>query len=75
LYSKFIIPIFGKLFSRDKNAYNYLPETASRFPSREKFISLMNQTGTLSDCRYYKLTFGIAFIYVGTVSSSLKSKV
>jgi demethylmenaquinone methyltransferase / 2-methoxy-6-polyprenyl-1,4-benzoquinol methylase len=66
-YSKFIIPFIGKIFSKDKSAYNYLPETISQFPSGEKFIDLMNQTEMLNDCKYYKLTSGVSFIYIGTV--------
>lgn len=34
-YSKYIIPTVGKLFSKDKNAYNYLPESAAAFPFGE----------------------------------------
>ena len=33
LYGKYIIPTLGKIFSKDKSAYNYLPESAAAFPA------------------------------------------
>ena len=67
IYSKTIIPLIGKIISRDNAAYTYLPETASKFPCREDFTNLMKQTGVMEDCRYISLSSGIAFIYTGKV--------
>lgn len=67
IYSRWFIPLLGKIFAREKEAYVYLPETASRFPCRDEFLEIMNQTGRLKDCRYHSLSGGIAFIYVGLV--------
>ncbi|MDA3843754.1 MAG: bifunctional demethylmenaquinone methyltransferase/2-methoxy-6-polyprenyl-1,4-benzoquinol methylase UbiE [Candidatus Kapabacteria bacterium] len=69
LYSKKIMPALGKLISKDDFAYNYLPETAAKFPCRCDFIDLMKQTGKLENCDFYPLTFGVAFIYIGTVKT------
>jgi demethylmenaquinone methyltransferase/2-methoxy-6-polyprenyl-1,4-benzoquinol methylase len=66
-YGKVIMPLAGKIFAKSGAAYNYLPETASRFPCREDFLKLMEGTGMLEKCYYKSLTFGIAFIYIGTV--------
>ncbi len=69
-YSKIFIPVLGKLFAKNLAAYMYLPETASRFPCREDFINIMNKTGKLENCFYKPVTFGIAYIYSGTVKSN-----
>jgi demethylmenaquinone methyltransferase/2-methoxy-6-polyprenyl-1,4-benzoquinol methylase len=67
IYSKFFMPILGKIFAGDVEAYTYLPQTASRFPCREDFTEIMKATGSFSECRYYTLSGGIAFIYIGIV--------
>ena len=40
-YSKYVIPTIGKLFSKDKNAYDYLPESAAAFPYGEAFNNIL----------------------------------
>jgi demethylmenaquinone methyltransferase/2-methoxy-6-polyprenyl-1,4-benzoquinol methylase len=65
IYSKTIIPLIGKILSKSDFAYDYLPKTASKFPCREDFLGIMNSTGLLTNCRYYTLSFGIAFLYIG----------
>mgnify|MGYP001180363335 CR=1 FL=1 len=65
IYSKTIIPLIGKMLSKSDFAYDYLPQTASKFPCREDFLEIMNSTGLLKHCRYYSLSFGIAFLYIG----------
>lgn len=67
LYSKYIMPNLGKLFAMDKSAYTYLPVTASKFPSAEKFLEIINSTGKFSSTKFLKLTFGVTYLYVGTV--------
>jgi len=66
-YSKYIIPIIGLIMSGDSKAYNYLNETASVYPCREKFINIMNQADCFSDCSFISLSSGIAYIYKGIV--------
>ncbi|HET6992021.1 MAG TPA: bifunctional demethylmenaquinone methyltransferase/2-methoxy-6-polyprenyl-1,4-benzoquinol methylase UbiE [Bacteroidia bacterium] len=63
-YFKHIMPAIGKLFSKDKRAYTYLPESVMAFPDGEKFIDIMKKTG-FSESSWQPLTFGIASIYVG----------
>ena len=62
LYSKYILPFFGKLFSKDKSAYIYLPESVNAFPYGEKFIQFLKNTGFKS-AKYKKLSFGISSVY------------
>ncbi len=64
-YSAYIMPILGKLFAGSKSAYTYLPKTAAKFPCREEFIKIMDETNSFSNCKYYTLNSGIAYIYIG----------
>jgi demethylmenaquinone methyltransferase/2-methoxy-6-polyprenyl-1,4-benzoquinol methylase len=66
-YSRHIIPFIGGLLTGNKEAYQYLPRTASQFPCREEFLTLMRNTGMYSEASYQELTFGIAFLYKGVV--------
>lgn len=61
-----VLPFIGELISGKKGAYKYLPDSMLGFPSPEEFKSAMEETG-LQDVRYYKLTFGAAVVYAGTV--------
>ena len=61
-YSKYIIPSVGKLFSKDKNAYDYLPESAAAFPYGEAFNNILLKTG-FNSSKVYPQTFGVATIY------------
>jgi demethylmenaquinone methyltransferase / 2-methoxy-6-polyprenyl-1,4-benzoquinol methylase len=63
-YSRFILPLIGRMFSRDKRAYSYLPESIAAFPEGRKFLEVMKKAG-FSDVSWQPLTFGIASIYVG----------
>ena len=65
IYSKILMPLMGKIFAKAREAYSYLPQTASEYPCRENFTAIMDRTGTLHKNRYYTLTFGIAYIYIG----------
>lgn len=67
IYSKTFIPLMGKLFAKDLDAYTYLSGTAAKFPCREDFIEIMTSTGAFTGCKYYTLSGGIAFIYIGIV--------
>jgi demethylmenaquinone methyltransferase/2-methoxy-6-polyprenyl-1,4-benzoquinol methylase len=59
-----ILPFFGRLFSRDKDAYTYLPESVMKFPDNEKFLALLENAGFVSVAQK-KLSGGIASIYSG----------
>lgn len=62
IYFHAILPFIGKVFSKDKSAYAYLPESVNRFPEREQFISELKKAG-FTQCVYNTLTFGIATLY------------
>jgi demethylmenaquinone methyltransferase/2-methoxy-6-polyprenyl-1,4-benzoquinol methylase len=69
-YARHIIPFLGGLITGDRAAYEYLPETSARFPAREDFIMLMEQTG-FKQCSCLSLFFGIAYLYTGRCSKEL----
>lgn len=66
-YSEKVLPILGGWVTGQKEAYNYLQKSSAAFPCREGFLDLMKKAGTFSDMRYVPVSFGIAYIYVGTV--------
>ena len=60
-YSRFIIPFFGKIISRNNQAYSYLPESVAAFPSGDDFIRILEKIG-MENSSYISLTFGISSI-------------
>ena len=61
-YTSFILPIIGKLFSKDKIAYSYLSESANYFPFGETFNNILKKNGFINT-NYTPVTFGVATIY------------
>ncbi len=64
-YFSTVLPRVGGAVSGSRGAYEYLPESVSRFPDQEGLASLMRQIG-FSDVEYSNLTGGIAAIHIGT---------
>jgi len=61
-YSKNILPLIGKLFSKDNVAYGYLSESAAAFPYGEALNNILRQTGFIM-VKAMPQTFGVATIY------------
>jgi demethylmenaquinone methyltransferase / 2-methoxy-6-polyprenyl-1,4-benzoquinol methylase len=61
-YFKFVLPVVGKLVSRDKAAYTYLPESVQAFPDGEDFLKRLVQAG-FSSVSANPLSFGISSLY------------
>jgi len=61
-YSKNILPLIGKLFSKDNSAYAYLSESASVFPYGEALNNILRKIGFI-DVVALPQTFGVATIY------------
>ncbi len=61
-YSKNILPLIGKLFSKDDVAYGYLSESAASFPYGEALNNILRKTGFI-DVQAMPQTFGVATIY------------
>jgi demethylmenaquinone methyltransferase/2-methoxy-6-polyprenyl-1,4-benzoquinol methylase len=64
-YFHFILPFIGRLFSRHRTAYRYLPASVSRFPQRNEFLQLLQQAG-FKNTHCQSLSGGIAMLYSGT---------
>ena len=66
-YTKRILPLIGKLFSRDKVAYSYLCESASVFPYGEALNNILRKIGFIN-AEALPQTFGVATIYTASKS-------
>ena len=61
-YSKSILPLIGKLFSKDNSAYQYLSDSASVFPYGEALNNILRKIGFI-EVKAMPQTFGVATIY------------
>jgi demethylmenaquinone methyltransferase / 2-methoxy-6-polyprenyl-1,4-benzoquinol methylase len=61
-YTKYILPIIGKLFSKDNSAYGYLSESAAIFPFGEALNNILRKIGFINVVAMPQ-TFGVATIY------------
>jgi demethylmenaquinone methyltransferase / 2-methoxy-6-polyprenyl-1,4-benzoquinol methylase len=64
-YFSHILPRIGGAVSGSRGAYEYLPESVSKFPDQRKLASMMSDTG-FEAVRYLNLTGGIAALHLGT---------
>ncbi len=62
VYSRYVIPLTGRLISGNNKAYTYLPESVAAFPSGKKFLDILNKLG-MNNSRQVSLSGGIASIY------------
>lgn len=70
LYTRLIIPTIGRMISKDRRAYSYLPESIAAVPQGEAMLSLMRDAG-LTGCMYHPMTFGTCTIYIGHKPTSV----
>ena len=61
-YFKNILPGLGRLISKDKSAYTYLPESVEAFPDGTDFENILRKVG-FKETSCKALTFGISSIY------------
>lgn len=64
LYFHFLVPLLGRIFSKDPSAYNYLPESVKDFPKRKEIASIMNDAG-FKNSGFKRLSLGIATLFYG----------
>lgn len=67
-YFKRIVPKLGGWVTGRPEAYEYLNKSSLSFPSREKFLELMSETGRFSSMEFKSLMGGASFIYRGARS-------
>jgi len=65
IYSKLILPVIGKLFSKDRVAYRYLSESASVFPYGEALNNILRKIGFINVVDQPQ-TMGVATIYTAS---------
>ena len=63
-YFRKIMPAIGYVFSGNKDAYNYLQESVSKFPSRADFSRTLEVIG-FDSVHNYTMTMGISTLYIG----------
>lgn len=64
VYSFFIMPWVGRLFTGHREAYTYLPESIRKFPLQEELSAKLRDIG-FTEVSYRNLTNGIAVIHQG----------
>lgn len=62
IYSHTFLPVYGKMISKDRSAYDYLTATIEAFPQGERMMEILRKAG-FSKCSFRRLTFGICTIY------------
>ena len=65
VYFNTILPMLGKVFSKDSSAYTYLPNSVAAFPCGNEFVQKLKKAG-FKNAKHTPLTFGIAALYTGT---------
>ena len=65
IYSHTILPVYGRLISKDTHAYSYLTKTIEAFPQGEKMTGILKKAG-FSQASFKRLTFGICTMYFAT---------
>ncbi|MCH1437054.1 MAG: bifunctional demethylmenaquinone methyltransferase/2-methoxy-6-polyprenyl-1,4-benzoquinol methylase UbiE [Flavobacteriales bacterium] len=62
-YFKAILPLIGKMVSKDNSAYSYLPESVSAFPFGKQLNNIIESCG-YTNAKNIPLTLGISSIYI-----------
>ncbi|MGB0777135.1 MAG: bifunctional demethylmenaquinone methyltransferase/2-methoxy-6-polyprenyl-1,4-benzoquinol methylase UbiE [Flavobacteriaceae bacterium] len=65
VYSKTLLPLIGKLFSKDKQAYTYLSNSAKSFPYGKAFNNILSKNSFI-EAKDYPVTFGVSTIYTAS---------
>jgi len=65
VYSHTVLPIYGRLISKDNSAYSYLTRTIEAFPQGEHMVGILKKAG-FSEASFRRLTFGICTMYFAT---------
>ena len=65
LYSHTVLPLYGRLISKDTSAYSYLTKTIEAFPQGERMVEILKKAGFREAC-FKRLTFGICTMYFAT---------
>jgi demethylmenaquinone methyltransferase/2-methoxy-6-polyprenyl-1,4-benzoquinol methylase len=70
IYFSYVLPLIGRIVSRDKTAYSYLNKSVKGFCWGEAFVQHMHDAG-FEDMHFEKRTFGIATIYTAIKNAKM----
>ena len=62
VYAHTVLPVYGRLISKDNSAYSYLTKTIEAFPQGELMVEILLKAG-FSEASFKRLTFGICTMY------------
>lgn len=65
IYSHTVLPIYGRIISKDSSAYTYLTKTIEAFPQGEQMVEILKKAG-FKEASFRRLTFGICTMYFAT---------
>lgn len=65
IYSHTVLPVYGRLISKDNSAYSYLTKTIEAFPQGELMVGILKKAG-FAEATFKRLTFGICTMYFAT---------
>ena len=65
IYSHTVLPVYGRLISKDTSAYSYLTKTIEAFPQGERMMDILMKAG-FAEASFKRLTFGICTMYLAT---------
>ena len=65
IYSHTVLPVYGRLISKDTSAYGYLTKTIEAFPQGERMMEILKKAG-FAEASFKRLTFGICTMYFAT---------
>jgi len=65
IYSHSFLPLYGRLISKDTEAYHYLTKTIEAFPQGEQMMEILRKAG-FRETSFKRMTFGICTMYFAT---------
>ena len=65
LYSHTVLPLYGRIVSKDPSAYTYLTRSIEAFPQGEQMTGILARAG-FNDTHFRRLTCGICTLYTAT---------
>ena len=65
IYAHTVLPVYGRLISKDTSAYTYLTKTIEAFPQGERMMEILKKAG-FREASFQRLTFGICTLYTAT---------
>ena len=64
-YFNHVLPHVGRVISRDRDAYSYLPASVAQFPSDDGFAAWLREAG-FTRVSYHPLAMGAVYLYLAT---------